>query len=385
MRVTLISKPDQRMTGLRRYNDTLSRELSGLGVTVHQAWPALPLPDGLLSATRRRGFDIGAFHNTFPLRVPAPSADIYHLASETLATYLLASRARPSIVTVHAFFSYLLRDQSEHRVNDGHVRRAFDSLAARGLRHADAILAVSEYVKALLIERARIPVERIHVVPEAVDHDVFYPRQVPHSFREQFGLRDDCRYILYVGSEQPRKNVLLLLRAFAQVRERYPDLRLIKIGQPELQSEREKALRLIEQLGIEDAVSFHGHLGDELPLFYSASHLFVFPSLYEGFGFPPLEAMACGTPVICSNTTSLPEVVNDAALLFDPRDEPALVHQLDAILRSDLLHREYRERGLRNARRFNWQTTASETLAIYRLIAARSERTKSRYAGRALQ
>jgi glycosyltransferase involved in cell wall biosynthesis len=144
---------------------------------------------------------------------------------------------------------------------------------------------------------------------------------------------------------------------------------LWKVGQPEIREERTKALKLIEELDIGSSVTFIGHVGEDLlPYFYNASEIFVFPSLYEGFGFPPLEAMACGTPVICSNRTSLPEVVGEAALLFDPTDEEALTVQMERLLLDAELRESYSRRGLQHAQGFRWEVTAQQTIDVYRHV-----------------
>ena len=131
------------------------------------------------------------------------------------------------------------------------------------------------------------------------------------------------------------------MRAFARLKPRLSDLRLLKVGQPEISEERERAVSLIRKLDLERDVIFCGHVGQDLSMFYNLADLFVFPSRYEGFGFPPLEAMACGTPVICSNTTSLPEVVGNAALLFEPMDEDRLVELMEIMLSDQRLRDEY--------------------------------------------
>ena len=381
MQVCLIARPDRQVTGLRRYSDTLEEYLRSHGITTYRRAPTTPVPAPLAHAIRRLGRDVDTFFQTYPVTCQFDQADIYHLTSETLATLLLFTRTRPTIVTVHAFFTYLLRNQPELMMYDHPFHRWFDLLTVRGLRRAHTIIAVSEYVRETLIQHLGIPASRIRVIPEAVDHTVFHPRQVPLAFRSKHGLSDQWQYVLYVGSEQPRKNFLTLIRAFARVRERVPGIRLLKVGQPEVPREREKALTLIRQLGIEDDVILCGHAENDLPLFYNLCQAFVFPSLYEGFGFPPLEAMACGAPVICSNTTSLPEVIGDAALLFDPTDEDALVHHLEDLLRDRTLRQEYRHRGLERARRFDWATTAQNTVEIYKHVQTEARMKHSTSAG----
>lgn len=372
LRVQLIAKHDSRMTGFRRYRDALIEHLAAEGLDVEVTFPAPPIPGSAVRLGRRLGLDLPAFFQSYPVWSRLGSADLYHLTSESLAILLLLRRDRPSIVTVHALFTYLFRDNPALSTYNHFVDRWFDALAVRGLRRAHAIISVSDYIKRALIRHLAIPADRIYVVPEAVDHSMFRPMSAPASFREKYGLSDEFRYILYVGSEQPRKNFLTLLQAFGRLQERVEKVRLVKVGQPEVRRERDKALKLMQRLGIEESVAFCGHVGADLPLFYNACDTFVFPSLYEGFGLPPLEAMACGTPVICSNSTSLPEVVGDAALLFDPTDEDALVDRMERMLLDAELRQEYRQRGLDNAQRFRWDVVATRTAEVYREVVSAS-------------
>ena len=372
MQISLIAKRDDNMTGLRRYTDTLRQHLIEQSVDVQLSFPRSPLPGAVERLLHRAGWDLATALQNYPVRVYAEPAAVYHLTSETLATMLVFQNLAPTIVTVHAFFTYFLGDDPDLSMYRRRVDRWFDLLAVRGLPRAQAIIAVSEYVKSQLVQRVGIPSERIHVIPEAVDHDVFYPAEPSADLKARYGLPDGCRYLLYVGSEQPRKNFLLLLRAFACLKSRISDVRLLKVGQPEVDTERQKALALIDELGLHDDVIFCGHVGQDLPAFYRFADLFVFPSLYEGFGFPPLEAMACGTPVVCSNTTSLPEVVGDAALLFDPEDEDTFVELMARALSDGTLAQDLRRRGLENAHRFRWSDTAARTADLYRQVAQQS-------------
>jgi glycosyltransferase involved in cell wall biosynthesis len=174
-------------------------------------------------------------------------------------------------------------------------------------------------------------------------------------------------YIVYVGTLQPRKNLVRLVDAFGLVRQQRPNLRLVLAGQRGWLAD--PIFRRVEALGLQDAVHFPGFVADaDLPALLSGALCFAFPSLHEGFGFPVLEAQACGAPVLAANTSSLPEVAGEGALLVDPLDTAAIAAGLlrladDATLRSQL-----RVAGFANLRRFSWQRCAQETLAVLEAV-----------------
>jgi glycosyltransferase involved in cell wall biosynthesis len=210
---------------------------------------------------------------------------------------------------------------------------------------------------------------RIHAVPLGVDHSVFSPKPIPPGFRRRYQLEDQSRVILYVGSENPRKNLPRLIRAIAVIHKLFPDVRLVKIGTPEYVPQAQQLRHQVKTLGLEDIVYFVDHVSDEdLALFYNIADLFVFPSIYEGFGLPPLEAMACGTPVVCSHAASLPEVVGDAAITFDPYDTAAIAGAMRRVLEDSELAAELRQKGIARASQFTWERTARETIAVYQKV-----------------
>jgi alpha-1,3-rhamnosyl/mannosyltransferase len=175
------------------------------------------------------------------------------------------------------------------------------------------------------------------------------------------------RYILYMGINKPHKNLAFLLRAFAPVS---TDAKLVLAGKedPRYSQAREEAKRL----GLEDRVMFLGDVDDsDLPMLYNGAELFVFPSSYEGFGLPVLEAMACGTPVVCSGASSLPEIVGVAAVTLDPEDEAAWAATIAELLENEDLRRELSKKGLMRAGQFGWEDTAQETVGIYRSVLSR--------------
>ena len=223
-------------------------------------------------------------------------------------------------------------------------------------QRADCIIAPSESSRDDIYACLDIPPEtnKVAVIAEGVDAR-FMPAHKP-SRKE--------KTILYVGRFDPYKNVAGLVEAFAKVRKYLPEARLRIVGQPDARypESQERAA----ELNLADAVQWQGYLSaDELLDAYQQADVFALISLYEGFGLPVLEAMACGTPVICSNVSSLPEVVGDSALLVGPRDMNAIVDGLLSLLSDVYISDGYREKGLQRAALFNWTRTADKTIGIY--------------------
>jgi mannose-1-phosphate guanylyltransferase len=288
---------------------------------------------------------------------------ILHLPNQHLGRYGLFLKL-PYIITVHDLIRYFdLKGYGTFIHRPNWRDRFYLSLDYRGIKKANKIIAVSNTTKRDLIQHLGIPEERISVVYEGIDHHLFKPtsrRLVDYS------------YILFVGSEHPRKNFSLLLRAFAKLKEegRFKDLKLLKVGKAggaEVEF-RKSSLQVIRELNIPD-VAFIDHVAEEdLPLYYSGAECFVLPSLYEGFGFPPLEAMACGCPVIVSNVASLPEISGEAALKVEPNDTNSLASAMRLLLTDESLKKELRARGLERAKQFSWERAAKETLEIYESV-----------------
>ncbi|NCC52934.1 MAG: glycosyltransferase family 1 protein, partial [Spartobacteria bacterium] len=227
-------------------------------------------------------------------------------------------------------------------------------------KRADIILAPSQASRMDIIKHLAIPPERhdnVVVIPEGVAR-----RYAPAPRRERAG-----RQVLYVGRLDPYKNVVTLLEAFAQVLQRVPDALLRIIG-PEDPRYPEARVRSRE-LNLESAIDWDGYADDNTLLdAYQQADVLALPSLYEGFGLPVLEAMACGTPVVCSNVSSLPDVGGAAALQIDPRDTQALADALVAILTDPDLATDLSEKSLQRARQFTWEKTAQLTLEAYRRL-----------------
>jgi len=233
-------------------------------------------------------------------------------------------------------------------------------------RSAARVIAVSEWTKNDLIRQYGIPEGKIRVVYEAAEErfspDVPY-EEVRRVRRQYAGER---RYILSVGNIQPRKNLVRLVRAFATIAHEGVGEEPLLLIAGQSRWGGSEVLNEVKIRGLEKRVRFLGYVPDkDLPALYRGAEIFVYPSLYEGFGLPPLEAMACGTPVVCSNAAALPEIVGDAALLFDPQDTKALTEALRRLLEDEQERKALSGAGLARAARFSWEQTARETLQVY--------------------
>ncbi len=199
-----------------------------------------------------------------------------------------------------------------------------------------------------------------------VDHARFRPLPLPKDLYQRFGLDPDRPYLLYVGTEDPRKDLPTLLRAFARVRRERPDVGLIKVGRAYFDSERARLRSLIRDLHLEDAVHFLDNVDEaDLPLLYNLARIFITPSLYEGFGFPALEAMACGRPVVATRAGSLPEIVGQAGILVPPGDERTMAETLLRLLDDQVMSDRLGELCLARAAGFTWERTVRETVDVY--------------------
>ncbi len=233
------------------------------------------------------------------------------------------------------------------------------------LRHSARVVAISEQTARDLVTHYRFPHQRITVVPPGVDCIRFSPRRRFERLRPEHGW---TRYVLFVGNLAPHKNLHRLLRAFARVR---GDVALVLAGDRHPRH-RQSLESLVDQLGIRDRVHFLGFVpDDDLPRLYAGAACVVIPSLYEGFGLPVLEAMACGAPVVASNAGALPEAAGDAAVLIDPYDEAGLAAAMQRVLDDTAFAGSLIERGLARARQFTWEKTARGVLeAIYSVCGA---------------
>lgn len=271
------------------------------------------------------------------------------------------SRAR-SVFTLHDT-AYLLFPEYHLPRNRIYLR----AMMPRFLERADRIIAVSENTRHDALRLYRLDPGKIEVIPEGVDAR-FRPDvddTIISVVRRRYGLPE--RFILCISTIEPRKNLTTLLEAYAALRHDHPDVRLVIVGGKGWLFER--FFERLRSLRLEGDVVLTGYVPDEdVPALLNAAEVFAFPSEFEGFGLPPLEAMACGVPVVCSNAASLPEVVGEAGVLLPPRDVAAWVEALGRLLDDAQLREDLRARGLERASRFTWDAAARRTLDVYRSV-----------------
>jgi glycosyltransferase involved in cell wall biosynthesis len=304
-------------------------------------------------------------HFPLGLRGHRPGS-VVHFTQIMGCSQMLWHPVRPAVATVHDLGVSVC---SEDELLFNRFDRWVLGVQWAGLRRMDRFIAVSDFTKQSLVASFGIPQERVHVVHSGVKGEQFRP--VPRSralVAERYGVlpMPDVHDLLYVGNEQPRKNLKVLLNALVILKAQGHRLRLIKVGGAGGDRWRKRFLDEIRALKVDADVRIVDSVPEaDLALFYSAADLYVTPSLLEGFGLPVLEAMACGTPVVCSRAGSLPEVAGDAAILVEARDAEAFSAAITNVLHDDSLRAELKQRGFERAAIFDWRRTAEETLAVY--------------------
>lgn len=303
--------------------------------------------------TENRLVRIAWEQTAWPLTAAREKLDLLH--SMAFVTPLL-SRI-PTVITVFDL-SFMHYPDSFPALQ----RRYLQSQTARSCRKARRVITISESSRQDVHEIFRVPWDRIDVVYPGVEA---HYRPLPPADLADFRRREALpeHFLLHVGTLQPRKNIPILLEALARLQR--PDLLLVLAGGKGWLYE--EIFAQVVALGLEDQVRFTGYVEDAaLPLWYNAATVLLFPSVYEGFGLPVVEAMACGTPVIAARSSSIPEAGGEAALYFNAHDSEALAAQLTAVLDDQDLAAGMCEKGLIQARRFSWQKAGDETVRVYR-------------------
>ncbi len=353
---TSLQKVSSEIQATYFYGNNFANEIKERGTTSH----------GLIqSASKRSSLIYDAMQliksTAFKVRLPSKS-DLYH---ET--NFIPMPFNGPTVVTVFDLSLHLFPN-----THPAYRRRYFERTFYKRLPWAEHFITISQATKNQMVELLNISPEKISVTPLGINPKMKkQPRVDAQIFLSQYGLIFGA-YILFVGTLEPRKNIETLLQAYAalpkRLRSQHP---LVLAGRKgwrmdHLDSE-------IRRLGIESTTHLIGYVPlDHLPALYSGATVFVYPSLYEGFGLPPLEAMACGSPVITSNCSSLPEVVGDAGVQVEPRDTNKLREEIEWML-EDTSHRNlFCQRGLERAELFTWKACVEGTVSVYSEVLKRS-------------
>lgn len=369
------SRTADKKTGLERYADNLIRALAAIDrqnqyILYPFFWHCFPENPGKAVNPRKRNFKIRKFWTPSLTRkaweagriarkkILGGDVDIIHSPFYTVPEEYLGK----IIVTVHDL-SFIRYPEFHTPENREFCFRQLEKIK----KQADCVITVSEFSKKELMEIGGIDERRIRVIHEAAA-PIFKPAKGKNKFKKilkKFGIHK--KFILYAGSIEPRKNLKILIRALAQVLENKIDCVLVLAGgtswlTTELKEE-------ISNLGLGDKVIFTGYVTDEELLgLYNLAQVFVYPSIYEGFGLPVLEALASGCPVIASNTSSLPEIVGDAALLIEPEDFGDLAEKITRVFLDNDLRQKLIQKGLTQSQKFSWEKTAKKTLEVYQEV-----------------
>jgi len=287
--------------------------------------------------------------------------DIVH--STTFCAPRFKDAKKRLVVTIYDL-TVITHPECHKKLNIKHCKKGIED----AVKYADAIIAISEHTKKDLVNIAGAPEELVTVTPLAADPDLrpVTDKSTLDKVRRKYKLPAD--YILFLGSLEPRKNVAALIKAYAGLAEGYKKKYHLVIAGARgwLNSPVHDT---IKKFGLLDKTNFPGYVDrEDLSALYSMADCFVYPSLYEGFGLPVLEAMACGAPVITSNTSSMPEVAGSAALLINPLDEGELTTALEKILANKPLREEMRKKGFIQEKKFSWERCAAETLEVYKKV-----------------
>ncbi|MCL4458725.1 MAG: glycosyltransferase family 4 protein [Chloroflexi bacterium] len=350
----------RQRTGTETYSLRLIQELLRLGRHRYTLYFDRPPASGLFPPRQNLQIRVIPFprlwtHLRLSWEMIAHSPDLLFVPAHVIPLY----HPKRTVVTLHDL-GYLYYREAHPFLNWCYLHLSTYYSA----RVATSVIVDSEVTKEDLIKWYRIEPQKISVVYLA-PAEAFRPVTdvtLLENIKSRYGIRGD--YLLYVGTLQPRKNVAGLLEAFAILkREMRLEHTLVIAGKPGWSAET--VWQKVKDLDLEARVCFTGYVADDdLPSLFSAATLFVLPSLYEGFGLPAVEAMACGTPVVASNASSLPEVIGEAGILIDPHDPLALAEAMARVVNDAALRAELKQHGLERAKFFSWQRCAEETLQV---------------------
>lgn len=369
---------------MRRYARELSRELRGMDMPDCQVEDVSCDRSSLIMNAipgdwGKRWAERAGRLIKYPLLAAQVQADVYHIMDHSHAHLSLSLPGQRTVITCHDIIPLLAKSGKIAIAAEGMAKHTFVVRLAC-LRRAARIIAVSESTKQGLVHEAGIPESRIAVIHNGLDA-CFQPaasqeqQQVERiAMRASHRLPEDARVVLQVATKNKYKNTSLLIKALAAVNKSASlksPVWLLRLGADLFPEEKD----LVHSLGLEKFVVQTGHLASDEAVvrLYRAADLLAFPSFWEGFGWPPLEAMGCGLPVIASKVASIPEVVGDAGILIDPYDVTELSSAIERVLDQEDLRTDLIQKGLARSKKFSWMQAAAKTVSVYRDVFASSQ------------
>jgi len=292
----------------------------------------------------------------FSITLRKQELDIFHSPHFISPLFLSC----PSVITINDLIPLMFPPSMPSKIGQIYYRRTNN----KAIRKAGKVITVSESTRRDIIENFNISEKKVQIIYDGVgeEFDIIKNKNLINRAKERNKISSP--YLLNVGNPKPHKNWIRLIKAFASLGSIVKDHQLVLVGSPD--PRYPEITRAIKQLRLEDKVIITGFVKEnDMALLYNAADALIFPSLYEGFGLPVLEAMACGTPVVCSNTSSLPEVAGDAALMVDPADKESIAEGIKRILSDKKLRQSLSEKGLKRKGLFSWTKTAQQTLDVY--------------------
>jgi glycosyltransferase involved in cell wall biosynthesis len=301
-------------------------------------------------------------HLLFLQKIPK-DYKVYHILNPNLG--ILIMKCHPAVVTVHDVFPFTpiaTHDLITQSLGlDSPILLAM-KFNIKFVKTADRIISVSKHTKKDLISLFRIKASKIHVIYPGIDRNVFHVRD-KRKARQNLNLPQKSKIILHIGVDEPRKNIKTLIEAFYKVKKRVPEALLVRIG-----GMRSATKKLIASLHLNDSIVHHKKV-PSTHLFYNAADVLAFPSYYEGFGLPVLEAMASGLPVVAGDSTSIPEIVGKAGMLFPPFNATILSELICKVINDKKTQQEMTIGGLERSSNFDWNLCAKQTLEIYKSLS----------------
>lgn len=351
---------EEKMTGIKRHTYEIQRRLE----------PYVDAKDVCYKSVsvRMPHWAQGGVHKLFYSiqKVQHRVGSIKHIEGQDQAYILNYINLSKVVVVCHDLIPYIFPYHGlENKLNI--------SFSLKGMLKADRLIVNSNFTKHEILKYLTYPAEKITVIHRGVDANVFKPMPRSGNFSQKYGITAETKRILYIGNNDPRRNLLSLIEAFYKVKKRINNAKLFIAGEdildrfPPMIRQDFNLDNKIQQLNLQKDVVLLGYVEDGyLPQLYNEGDVFVFSSSYEGFGIPLLEAMACGVPVITSNTSSLPEVVGEAGIMVNPNNVDDLTNAMQELLTNEKLREDLIKRGLERAKRFTWERAANQVLGVYK-------------------